>query len=73
MAYWKPLKPKELQVLIDEDKGIDFSNLNLGCICSYQGKVSPVAVEDEDLEEEFEDDWLLVNKWDFLASLNRML
>lgn len=71
MGYRKPLKPRELSIHIEEDKGIDFSRLNLGCICTYKGKVSPVAIEEED--SEFEDNQLFVNRRDFLASLNRML
>ena len=44
----------------------------MGCICTYEGKVSPVATEEEQ-EDEFEQNKLYVNWWDFLASLNRML
>lgn len=72
MGYWKPDKVKELNVLIEEDKGIDFSSLNLGCICTYSGKVSPIAIG-EDNDDDFDENKLVVNWWDFLASLNRML
>ena len=73
MGYRKPLKTKELSIQIEEDKGIDFSWLNLGCICSYKGRVSPIAIEEEQDEDEFEENQLFVNWRDFLASLNWML
>jgi len=73
MGYRKPIKTWDLSIHIEEDKGIDFSHLSLGCICNYKGKVSPVAIEDDLSDSEFEVDQLFVNRRDFLASLNRML
>ena len=75
MGYRLPEKRPELEIKIDEPDVVTSAEIPLGCICTYDGPVSALAVQDPEENEIEEEDppCLLISKRDLLAALNRML
>ena len=85
LGYRLPASPVSVDVVLDSSDIINLTAVPPGNLCTYVGRITPLAVEYDEEEEEGGEEMttieghlgkrggLLINTRDFLASLNRLV